>query len=387
METWIQIVGQALADGTFVSLVLSRPTAAHGEREPQTVRVRPVEYRGGLRYQWASRHARQETHENLTVEESVRRLPEVLGRFQRAQLLTTVADFTARADRSGEWGWRRAAACRAVVAQPHNRTKRYLIPEGVPCPFLEAAGVMTASGQVRSPARAKFRQINRYLEFVEDIYRELPAEGVLSVVDFGCGKSSLTFALHHLLTRHHGRDVQVIGLDRNPDVIHTCAQTAARLQLPGIEFRLGDIVSHRTSGPVHLAVSLHACDTATDDALAQAVAWRANVILAVPCCQHEIARTMHAPAALMAHGILKERFAAIVTDALRAAALEMRGYRTQVLEFIDMEHTPKNVLIRAVRRESGAAGPAARERLAQLKQLVGVSRPYIEQVLRLEEAP
>lgn len=381
MTELVEIIAEAMRSGQLATLVASRPVR-RGDAGPRSVRVRPVELRSGFRLQWTSRFDRRETHENLTIDESIDRLPQLLEAYRDVHLMTATANYQARADKHGAWRWKQSTAQRSAEPQSHDRSKQYLIPEGTPCAFLEAIGVMTPRGQVRAAARDKFRQINRYLEFVEDIYADLPADGMLSVVDFGCGKSSLTFALHHLLTRIHGRDVRIVGLDRQQDVIRNCSELAARLELAGLEFRVGEIAAHDTDVPVDLAVSLHACDTATDDALARAVAWNARVIFAVPCCQHEIASKMTGPETLLTHGILKERFAAIATDALRAAALEIVGYRTQVIEFIDLEHTPKNVLIRAVRRDrDSGVQDAARRRFDELKSLVGVDRTYLESVL------
>lgn len=381
MNELLDIIATAIGSGQLASLVISRPKSKSGA-DPRSIRIRPIELRSGLRWQWTLRFDRRETHENLTADETIPRLPELLARYRNAHILTASVDYSAQADKSGQWRWKQTAAQRTAAPQPHNRSKHYLIAEGTPCPFLEAIGVMTAAGQVRASAHDKFRQINRYLEFVNDIYAELPAEGTLSVVDFGCGKSGLTFALHHLLTNVHHRDARIVGLDRQPDVIHKCSELATRLELTGLEFRVGEIASHDSAGDVDLAVSLHACDTATDDALARAVSWQARVIFLVPCCQHEIAASMTTPPALLEHGILKERFAAIVTDSLRAAALEAAGYRTQVIEFIDLEHTPKNVLIRAVQRAPDAnRRSAAQQRFAELKSLIGVERTYLESVL------
>ncbi|HEY2253530.1 MAG TPA: SAM-dependent methyltransferase, partial [Planctomycetaceae bacterium] len=231
----------------------------------------------------------------------------------------------------------------------------------------------------------KFRQINRFLELVNDIVPALESDRTLRVVDFGCGKSYLTFALHHLLTEIHGRTVQIVGLDKKADVVRHCSDLAGRLNCAGLEFREGDIAEHQESSQVDLAVSLHACDTATDDALAQAIRWKSRVILAVPCCQHEFAGQINGRevAPLIGHGILRERFAAIATDALRSLVLEIAGYATQVVEFIDMEHTAKNILIRAVKRQH--ADPRQRagqlEQYRELKRLLGIDALAIERAL------
>jgi SAM-dependent methyltransferase len=409
MHDFLSVLEQSLNDGTCLALVLSRPGAAGGS-SPRRISVRPVQLRGERRWQWTLQFARGESHENLTAGESFSRAatllnldsdqtaapgtpPPVAGRlpnghpaFAHAHLFTTGADFALRIGRRGVPHVMQSAPTRACGDTAHDRRKQYLIPEGVPCPFLAEIGVMTPAGQVRSRYRAKFRQINRFLEFVEDIYAELPPDGPLNVIDFGCGRSSLTFALHHLLTHVHRREVRIVGLDREQSVIDRCRAAAGRLELNGLEFHVGDIAHHNADRPVDLAVSLHACDTATDDALARAVEWGTQVILAAPCCQHELAAHIESEplSLLLSHGILRERFAALSTDALRACALEIAGYRTQVLEFIDLEHTPKNVLIRAVRRSQRTDDVSARRRFDEFKRLLGLERLHLEQALRLD---
>ena len=233
--------------------------------------------------------------------------------------------------------------------------------------------------------QAKFRQVNRFLEFVDDVLPDLPANGVLRVIDFGCGKSYLTFALHYLLTELRGRDVDIIGLDLKSEVVRDCQRIAEKLTCHGLRFEIGDIAGYSAAGPVDMSVSLHACDTATDAAIAQAVKWRAKVILAVPCCQHEVFGLLSEEVlpGLLRHGILKERFAALATDALRAAWLETVGYRTQVVEFIDLEHTPKNLLIRAVLDEHVAQGNAL-QRYEQFKTQLGLQTFSSEHLLQTD---
>ena len=328
----------------------------------------------------------QETHENLSPEETLAQAERLFGEaFAHGHVFTSQADFAARVNRKGRLKITTAPPSKQKPAfqELHNRAKQYLIPENQPCPFLAEIGVMTAAGQVKASRYKKFRQINRFLELVNDVIPHLPREGVLNVVDFGCGKSYLTFALHHLLTKVHQREVRIVGLDLKAEVIRDCQNIARRLNLRGLQFRVGNIGEHEEDR-VHLAVSLHACDTATDDAIAKAVAWRAEVILAVPCCQHEIASKL--PAAFLPavgqHGILKDRLAAILTDALRAQALQHLGYKVQVVEFIDMEHTAKNVLIRAVRREgSSFSSDEAKKSYEDLKAAIGVEEFHLDRAL------
>ncbi|MBX3444559.1 MAG: SAM-dependent methyltransferase [Planctomyces sp.] len=379
---WLAECRAAFASGTLVRGVLSRP--AEPDSAVSKITLRPVALRGELQFQWAERRGPKELHQNLSAAASADRLErEFPGRFRQLNLQTTEADFEFAALPSGQTRGRRRKPSRPEPpATEHNVARRYLIPEGRPCPFLHAAGIMTPDGRVRAAMAHKFRQINRFLELVDDIYRDLPAEGVLRVVDYGCGKSYLTLAIHHLLTVVHGRDVEILGIDRSSEVVAASQAIADRLGLCGLTFQSSEIGDVAASGRVDLAVALHACDTATDAALARAVGWQARVILAAPCCQHEVAQSMSAPALdlIEAHGILKERFAALATDALRAAALEAAGYRTQVLEFIEHEHTAKNLLIRGVLREqpSSTAQAAWRERFVSFKRLLGLERVALE---------
>ncbi len=250
-----------------------------------------------------------------------------------------------------------------LTASPHNRTKKYIIPEGKPVLFLEKLGVMTASGAVHAQKYDKFRQINRFLEYVDDILPVLEDTNgrPLRVIDFGCGKAYLTFALYYYLVEIRGLTADVFGLDLKKQVIEDCGKLAENCGYSGLHFSTGDIAAYRqdaaTDDTVDLVITLHACDTATDYALAYAVEHGARAILSVPCCQHELNTALGktvADAALnpmLKYGIVKERFSALATDVLRAGELEAAGYKTQLLEFIDMEGTPKNLLIRATRRE------------------------------------
>ena len=277
----------------------------------------------------------------------------------------------------------RRAPTRPVARREHDRRKRYLLEEGTPAPFLVELGVMTPKGRVRKSRYDKFRQVNRFLELVDDVVPALPREGTLRIVDFGCGKSYLTFALHHLLTALRGREVELVGLDLKEDVIATCSALAGRLGSKGLRFERGEISAFEAGEQIDLVVSLHACDTATDEALAQAVRWDASVILAVPCCQKEAYRQIESDLLqpLLRHGLAKERFAALVTDTLRAQLLELAGYRAQLVEFVELEHTPKNVLIRAVRGKP--AGTEVRRAYEGLRDSLGLE-PTLERLLPAE---
>jgi len=380
---WAVLLHAAIKSGALIQLVLSRPVQVSVISK---VTVRPVQQGRETRYQWSFRRGPQEFHENLTDGELLDRVSASYGtKFADLHWFAIDADITVRQKPDGRCQIKRKPPTKIALPASHNRLRAYLLPEDVPCPFLQAIGVMSPSGQVHPTMYHKFRQINRYLEFLNDIYAELPASGTLQVVDFGCGKSYLTFAVHYYLTVLKSRTVEIVGLDRNRDVIDRCATIAAQLQLPGLRFTTGEIRGYQPSGSVHLAISLHACDTATDDALAHALAWNCDVIFAVPCCQHEISRLLPAEtlSGLTGYGLLKERFAADVTDALRARFLETQGYRTQVVEFIELEHTPKNLLLRAVRRRTDTATqePQKLAEYLQFKAAVGITDWHLEQAV------
>jgi hypothetical protein len=345
------------------------------------VTVRPVLVRDELRYQWTYHYPTRTTNENLEPDETAALLVRLLrDRFRQGLLHGPDADYQVLVSKTARILER--PPTRAVASLEHDRRKQRLLNEGEPVPFLVELGVMNRQGKVLAKRYDKFRQVNRFLELVDDAVPALASDGPLRVVDFGSGKSYLTFALHHLLTERHGREVEVVGLDLKEEVVEACEALADKLGCRGLRFEVGDISGFRGLERADLVVSLHACDTATDDALERAVRWDAQVILAVPCCQHELLGQIGSDVLrpLLAHGVLKERFAADVTDAARARLLGLVGYDAQLVEFVELEHTPKNVLIRAVRRSGRDVERLAREYLV-FKEALGID-PYLERALR-----
>lgn len=331
--------------------VLSNRRAGEG---PSKVRIRPVELKGDILYQASSTEGTKVFHKNYRREEAVDYLEAVLQReFGQLQAVGRELDGTVLVSKKGKVTVlpKRHTATEPVQIQAHNRVKRYILKEGVPVPFLIDLGVMNAKGKVISAKYDIFRQINRFLEFIEDILPRLSKEREVTILDFGCGKSYLTFAMYYYLRELKGYDVSIIGLDLKADVIEKCSQLAVKYGYEKLKFYQGNIADYEGVTSVDMVVTLHACDTATDYALAKAVEWGAQVILSVPCCQHEINRQIKNDVLepVLQYGILKERMSALITDGVRAGLLESAGYETQILEFIDMEHTPKNLLIRAVK--------------------------------------
>ncbi len=354
MQTIETLVNNVLEDKSLISLTLSD---AIGNADARKVTVRPLLLRGQHLYQFEFRYAQKVKHENLTEGETKGRILKLLGSsFRQGRFSTQFGEFQAVASASGKITVRAKDAAQktpaAALPLTHNRPKNYLLPEDAPIDFLVRLGVMSQNGSVVAAKRDKFKQINRFLEMVDDAAGSLPTTGLVRVIDFGCGKAYLTFALYYYLSVVKQKEVELIGLDLKQDVVEFCSRVAQDLGYTGLSFAVGDIAGYAETRPVDMVVTLHACDTATDDALVKAVEWGAKVILSVPCCQHELFKQLASDVMhpLLRHGILKERLTALVTDAARSSLLESAGYSVQILEFIALEHTAKNLLIRAVKR-------------------------------------
>ena len=322
------------------------------EELPVKIKVRPVAMKDKIEYQVSEFIGRKVFHKNYKKDELKKKITDWMQEdYKQAQF--TMTDATAQILSGKHSQTVKYKKCKEVRVQrdlSHNRTKRYILPEGTPVGFLIDLGVMPKEGKIVRQKYDKYRQINRFLEFVEDILPQLSKEREQTIIDFGCGKSYLTFAMYYYLKELKGYDIRIIGLDLKEDVIAHCNELKDKYGYGKLSFLVGDIASYTDVDAVDMVVTLHACDTATDYALAKAVQWGAKVILSVPCCQHEANRMMENELLqpVLQYGILKERMAAIMTDAVRANLLTAKGYDTQILEFIDMEHTPKNLLIRAV---------------------------------------
>lgn len=375
-----QILNQEL-----IQLILSNTRdAAQGEK----LKVRPVLIKGKLYFQETLYLGTKVFHTNYQKEEMKERLETCLEKkklFRQAQITCETMEAVVLVSRKGAVSVKRKNKAKDMIQQAgrtreaeqvqraarngtsclqrlsHNRAKQYILPEGQPVDFLIDLGVQSPDGRISKARYDKFRQINRYLEFIEDILDKLPTDRCIRIIDFGCGKSYLTFAMYYYLRKLQGRDIQVTGLDLKADVIRHCSELARKLRYDGLEFKQGDISSFQDADKVDMVVSLHACDKATDYALEKAVKWGASVIMAVPCCQHELNSQIRCDMLrpVLKYGVIKERMAALITDALRAGLLEQNGYDTQILEFIDMEHTPKNLMIRAVKTSGMRPGQAA----------------------------
>lgn len=337
-------------------IILSNPRSREGTFK---IKIRPVLVKGELMFQKTRWEDTRVFHENATKQDMLSQILLYMEQeFKQLEAESMEMRLTALVSKKGKVTVKTQHLQKreeAVLAkQPdlsHNRTRNYILEEGKPVPFLIDLGVQTKEGKTVRSRYDKFRQINRYLEFVEDVLPVFDKEQCIHIIDFGCGKSYLTFAMYYYLHELKGFQVSITGLDLKEDVIENCSRLAEKYGYTKLRFLKGDIAQFEGTETVDMVVTLHACDTATDYALKKAVDWNAKVIFSVPCCQHEangqIKNEVLEP--ILKYGLIKERLSALVTDAVRANLLEEVGYDTQILEFIDMEHTPKNILIRAVR--------------------------------------
>lgn len=308
-------------------------------------------------YQISKYTEKQVFHENISFEELPNRCVELAeNHYKQINGMSATEEHIILISKKGKCNYKvKKTATDAVKLTAkeigHNRKKNYILQEGMNIAPLVDMGVFTKDGKVVNSMYDKYKQINRFIEIIDDEVSALHVEK-LNVIDFGCGKSYLTFVVYYYLTEVMNLKVNMIGLDLKEDVIKKCNQAAEKYNYQNLKFKVGDVNGFKAPFDVDMVITLHACDTATDFALYNAIQWNAKMIFSVPCCQHELNKQMKPDhlTIMSRYGIIKERFAALATDAIRANLLEYSGYKTQLLEFIDFEHTPKNILIRAVKR-------------------------------------
>jgi SAM-dependent methyltransferase len=351
MNNFISLITDALSHQTFISCIWSNPRKSDTYKK---VTAACVSINDSLNIQFTLFKDNKAFHENIAFDQVTDFITEKCVGFKQIQCFTTMHDYQILVNKKGEAHIKTKPPTQtALVSTSHNRQKKYILDTPSSESFLKALGIMDVNNQIKPSRYDKYKQINRYLEMISDTLNALPSD-TIRIVDFGCGKSYLTFALYHYLNIILGRKAEVIGLDLKEDVITFCNDLSHKLGYTNLKFQVGDIGHYTTDQQIDMVVSLHACNTATDSALEKAIKWQSKVILAVPCCHHEAYTQVQNKALepILKHGILKERIAALVTDGLRASLLESVGYKVGVIEFIDMEHTPKNILLRAILKPS-----------------------------------
>lgn len=381
MNEWNCIIKKSL-NKNLITLVISNPNQK--SEEIKKIKARPIILKEKLLFQVEEFKGTQVFHHNFNVEKIYTYLLDKIKLYKQMQIVTTEVAYHGLMSKKGQVTIKKKEMQQEKREQAHNRKKEYLLLEEERIPFLVDLGVMTNEGKIVSSRFNKFKQINRFLEFIRDILPSLYKDREIRIIDFGCGKSYLTFAIYYYLTDKLGYDVRMTGLDLKEDVISHCSMLARKYGYKKLDFQKGDIRDYNARGEVDMVVTLHACDTATDYALKKAVDWNARVILSVPCCQHEVNTQISCDTLqpVLKYGLLKERVSALVTDALRGDYLEAAGYGCQILEFIDMEHTPKNILIRATRNEKQTEmDKKAREKLKELEAFLNIE-PTISRLLK-----
>lgn len=307
-------------------------------------------------YQVAKYTEKQVFHENLNTDEVISFCKNILqDDYRQLNSFSNTHEHMLMLSKKGKPSYKKkqlSTACTHTTSQ-HNRQKNYIIQEGSDVPPLIDMGVFTKEGKVVRTMYDKFKQINRFIEIIDDAVKDLKKE-TINIIDFGCGKSYLTFVVYYYFTVLKNKNVNIVGLDLKEDVIKKCNASAEKYGYDGLKFELGDINGYKCDFDVDIVITLHACDTATDFALFNAISWNAKMIFSVPCCQHELNSQIKTDnlSLFTNYGIIQERFSALTTDAIRGNLLECCGYKTQLLEFVDFAHTPKNILIRAVKKES-----------------------------------
>ncbi len=353
----VELISAAAVKGALKKAVLSKPADAANVK--CTLTLRHVGGKTVLQAE-ALRADNKALHENIAPDDA-NRLLAVVTDWAQINLITTLGDCELRSSKKGKVTllggdklFRALAENDAPCAkiESNNREKNYILSGNEP--FLKLLDVSDGSGRVRDKKQSKFRQINRFLELIRDCLSHLPSEGTLRICDLCCGKSYLSFAAYHYFTEVLGRKVKMTGVDLKPDVVAYCNEVAKKLDFDGLEFLHGDVNKYECNEHVHLVISLHACDIATDFVLNKATEWQADVILSTPCCHHEMNHTISCEALsfISQHSMLRQKLCDAATDALRLKRLEACGYTVCALELIDPEETPKNIMLRALKRRN-----------------------------------
>lgn len=375
---YIDIIKELLVKNELIEIIIS------GKEEKTTeynkISIKPFLKDEIIYFQFAYIYDKKTTHENIEAVETIDKLVEDFVNFKQMVIFSKSNDYQVLKNKKGIKVIKNKASKKQGELL-HNRKKNYIIPEDEPCKFLEILGVMNEKGKVFKDKYDKFRQINKYLEFIRDIKDELNKKKKIRIVDFGSGKAYLTFALYYYINEVLGVEAEITGIDLKKDVVEFCNDTAKKLEYKNLKFLWGDIKTFTEFEGIDMIVTLHACDIATDMAIAHGIKWKSRIIMVVPCCQHEIFTQIknESMSPLLKHGILKERISSLVTDAARGNLLEVVGYNVQFVEFIDMEHTPKNIMIRAI--YNGQKNEKALVEYMRYKEFWSIE-PYLEKSIK-----
>lgn len=377
---YIEILKENLMKNQFIEIIISGKI--NTEVVFNKVGVKPFLKENKLNLQFSYIYDKKTMHENIEIEDLYEKLNKEFSNFKQMIVFTVENDYQILKNKKGIKIIKQKPS-KKINSLEHNRKKNYIIEENKPCKFLEILGVMNENGKVYKDKYDKFRQINKYLEFIRDIKDEITKKEKIRIVDFGSGKAYLTFSLYYYIVEVLGVEAEITGIDLKEDVVKFCNETAKKLSYKNLSFLCGDIKTFDNFEGIDMIVTLHACDIATDMAIAHGIKWKSRIIMVVPCCQHEIFGQIKNESMnpLLKHGILKERLSSLVTDSVRGNILEILGYSVQFVEFIDMEHTPKNIMIRAI--YNGKKNEKALKDFQIFKAFWNIN-PYLENAMKEE---
>ncbi len=378
---WLAALKQSLTSQTLVKITLSKPR--YKSAEWRNAYGRLVEIKGKLQLSVTQRFATRDETYNFSLEEAMPAVEEWLEEhFLNADLFTTEHQYSLQSNKKGKAHLqKKKMVSKNEANREHDQVKNRPLSESEDRVYLFALGIANAEGRILKSGQRKFRQINKYIEIIGHLLEEHPLQAGAQIVDMGSGKGYLTFALYDYLVNEKKLPVKITGIELRPALVDLCNDIAENNGFDGLQFVAGDIHQYEPKGGIDMLIALHACDTATDEALAKGIRAGADLLVVAPCCQKQVRRDMSPPGDLkpvLQHGILLERQAELLTDGLRALYLEEAGYRTKVFEFISTEHTPKNVMITARRSEPK---PAARQQIDVLKATFGIQRHHLEDLL------
>jgi len=374
-----EIIEESIAEGKFIYGVFTTPKNK-SENPYKKITARPISIKNENFIQFEKFTEKQVFHDNYSYHEAVPEIMKLItDEYRNINIFTEDADFQLMVSKKGSIKVVEKEPAKKQDISEHNKKKQYIIEENQPCDFLISLGVMNKDGAVYAKKYDKFKQINKFLEIVDDSLKGRKLRDDFMIIDFGCGKAYLTFVLYYYFSHIRKVNVRITGLDLKEEVIEFCNDTAEKLNYENLEFLYGDIQDYEYRDNVDMIVTLHACDTATDAALLKAVKWNTDIILSVPCCQHEFYDKIENASLepMLKHGLIRERVSSLVTDSLRSLFLETKGYRVQIMEFIAMEHTPKNILIRAVKTDKETS--KARKEYEEFKKFWNLKDIYLEQ--------
>ena len=379
LQEFIQALHTSISEGKFIKLTLSKPSTRSADLK--NIYLRLVEIKGQIMLGFTLRHSTKDITKNYTISEGVNLVENHIGNdFLNADLFTTKADLQIRFNKK-----RKARLLRLNPSQQslpstrHDAEKDRLIDPANNI-YLKELGICNQQGKVLKSGQRKFRQINKYIEIIDSLLRQHRLTAEPHIVDMGSGKGYLTFALYDYLSSQLGLSPKITGIELRKNLVDLCNDLARKCSFEGLHFEAKDILDYDV-GRLDMLIALHACDTATDIALAKGIRANAAIIVVAPCCHKQIRKQMHCKSDLQAilhHGILEERQAELITDGIRALLLEARGYNTKVFEFISTEHTSKNLMITAVKAKKK---PEALQQVEAIKAQFGIEYHYLEKLL------